>query len=124
MGDFPHSLDGFSRGHSSSHSLPAYRSDESSHGVGFLVEVLSPGGFFVAGYLILDLTVFGKLSAGAMSMEVSSVFLSLRLGCPVGARLLMDWSVLDLDLETNLVLVVAVWGLVWYWFGDLSQLCL
>jgi len=36
-------------------------------------------GFFVAGYLILDLTVFGKLSAGAMSMEVSSVFLSLHL---------------------------------------------
>ncbi|CAE7613369.1 CLPB [Symbiodinium necroappetens] len=36
-------------------------------------------GFFVAGYLILDLTCFGKLASGAMSMEVSSVFLSVHL---------------------------------------------
>ena len=38
-----------------------------------------PAGFFVAGYLILDLTCFGKLASGAMSMEVSSVFLSVPL---------------------------------------------
>eukprot|EP00439_Symbiodinium_sp_Y106_P063887 s1066_g9.t4 len=36
-------------------------------------------GFFVAGYLILDLACFGKLASGAMSMEVSSVFLSVHL---------------------------------------------
>ncbi|CAE7030130.1 CLPB [Symbiodinium natans] len=36
-------------------------------------------GFFVAGYLILDLTCFGKLASAAMSMEVSSVFLSVHL---------------------------------------------
>jgi len=36
-------------------------------------------GFFVAGYLILDLTCLGKLASAAMSMEVSSVFLSVHL---------------------------------------------
>ena len=39
----------------------------------------------MAGYLILDLTCFGKLASAAMSMEVSSVFLSVQLGA-VGFR--------------------------------------
>ena len=47
---------------------------------------MSHAGFFVAGYLILDLTCFGKLASAAMSMEVSSVFLSVQLGCRAGGE--------------------------------------